>query len=50
MQDIYHNEKLFLIYMYSKYIQHPSYIIIKRYYHHPEREDLIHIRTEILNH
>jgi hypothetical protein len=48
MKDIYHNNNLFLVYMYSKYIRHPSYMIIKRYYHQPERNDLIHVKTEVL--
>ena len=48
--DIYHNGKLFLIFMYMKTKKYFGHTIIKKYYHQPDRKDLIHIKTEMLTH
>jgi hypothetical protein len=48
--DIYHNGKLFLVFMYMVSKPHFGYTIIKKYYHQPNRTDLIHVRTEMLTH
>jgi hypothetical protein len=48
--DIYHCGKLFLVFMYMETRPHFGYTIIRRYYHQPNRTDLIHVQTEMITH
>jgi hypothetical protein len=48
--DIYHLGKLFLVFMYMETRPHLGFTVIKKYYHQPDRKDLVHVKTELITH